>query len=38
MKSMGVNARTRLDADVSVASRVDLPADAFDALLARAER
>jgi HAD superfamily hydrolase (TIGR01509 family) len=38
MKSMGVNARTRLDADVSVASLADLPADAFDVLLERGDR
>jgi beta-phosphoglucomutase len=36
MKSIGVNARTRLDADVYVASLADLPADAFDSLLGRA--
>jgi len=32
MHSIGVNARTRLDADVNVSSLVDLPADAFDRL------
>jgi beta-phosphoglucomutase len=38
MKSIGVNARTRLDADIYVASLVDLPADAFDVLLGQARR
>jgi HAD superfamily hydrolase (TIGR01509 family) len=33
MGTIGVNARTRLDADISVFSLVDLPADAFDCLL-----
>jgi len=33
MRSIGVNARAHLDADISVASLVDLPPDAFDRLV-----
>jgi hypothetical protein len=33
MKTIGVNARAALGADVNVQSLVELPADAFDALI-----
>jgi len=33
MRTIGVNPRTRLDADVSVGSLIDLPPNAFDRLL-----
>ena len=34
MRSVGVNPRQRLDADISVASLADLAPDAFDRLIA----
>jgi beta-phosphoglucomutase len=33
MRTIGVNPRTRLDADITVSSLTDLPPDAFDALI-----
>jgi len=38
MRSIGVTKNARLDADLFVKSLSDLPADAFDRLLRRAER
>jgi len=38
MRCIGVNPRTRLNADMGVVSLADLPAEAFDSLLTRARR